>query len=131
VYGAVALSADGRRVAALVRSLDADEFRQRESAYEELEKLKEAAEPALREALEAKPSPEVRRRLAELLEKTSGEWLRTRRAVEALELSGSPEARQVLEALARGAAGARLTREATAALRRRTDDRPTTAPGAP
>jgi hypothetical protein len=38
--------------------------------------------------------------------------------VEALELAGTPEARQVLESLARGVPGARRTREAQAALER-------------
>jgi hypothetical protein len=40
------------------------------------------------------------------------------RAVWALELTGTPAARKVLEALAGGAAGARLTREAKEALGR-------------
>jgi hypothetical protein len=38
--------------------------------------------------------------------------------VEVLESLGTPEARQVLQTLARGAAEARLTREARAALKR-------------
>ncbi len=38
------------------------------------------------------------------------------RAVEVLERVGTPEARQILEDLARGAPEARLTREAKAAL---------------
>jgi hypothetical protein len=46
------------------------------------------------------------------------EVLRAVRAVEALELAGTGEARRVLEALAKGAGHDRLTREARAALRR-------------
>jgi hypothetical protein len=41
-------------------------------------------------------------------------------AVEALEHNGGAEARRVLEKLAAGSSGARLTREAEAALRRLT-----------
>jgi hypothetical protein len=40
------------------------------------------------------------------------------RAVQVLERIGSPEARQILEALAKGAPGARETREAQASLSR-------------
>jgi hypothetical protein len=58
-----------------------------------------------------------------LLQKMSGqsaggELLRQLRAVELLESLGSAEARQVLETLAKGAPGARLTKEARAALDR-------------
>jgi uncharacterized protein YjiS (DUF1127 family) len=41
-------------------------------------------------------------------------------AVQVLEAVGTPEARSVLESLARGVANARLTREARAALERLT-----------
>ena len=56
-----------------------------------------------------------------LLEKLNGpvtdvEVLRQLRAVEALELSGTVEARRHLEELSRGAAHARLTQEAKDAL---------------
>ena len=65
-------------------------------------------------------SVQAMERLNEALEKLSpeGERLRTERAVEALELAGTPEARRALECLAQGAAGARRTREAKAALAR-------------
>jgi RNA polymerase sigma factor (sigma-70 family) len=116
----VGLPADADRVARLVKSLDSDEFAQREKASRELARLGEAAEPLLRKALEGEPAAETRRRLNEALENLSpeGERLRAGRAVEALELAGTPEARQVLESLARGVPGARRTREAQAALER-------------
>jgi hypothetical protein len=45
-------------------------------------------------------------------------WLRALRAVEALELSGTRDARQALEKIAEGSTGGRLTGEAEAAVRR-------------
>jgi RNA polymerase sigma factor (sigma-70 family) len=110
---------DEQRLARLIADLDSDRFAARESATAELEKLGELAVAAYRKALEGKPSAETRRRLEALLEKSGQESqalapdrLRTLRALEVLELIGSPEARQVLESLARGADGAWLTREA-------------------
>jgi RNA polymerase sigma factor (sigma-70 family) len=116
---------DERRVQALLADLDSDDFAIRQKATEELEKAGEQALPAYRKALEGKPSLESRRRLEDLLAKAqrsredlSGERLRLLRAIEALELAGTPEAREVLQTLAAGAEGARLTEEAKAALKR-------------
>ena len=72
-------------------------------------------------ALERPTTLETRERLQQLLGKLSlsnltGERLRLVRAVEALERLGSPEARQVLEGLAKGAPGALPTWQAQAAL---------------
>ena len=84
--------------------------------------LADLAEPALLAALHDKPSVEKRRRVEDLLKRldasVSPELLRGVRAVEVLESLGTPEARQVLQTLAKGAAEARLTREANAALKR-------------
>jgi hypothetical protein len=113
---------DAARLARLVAALDADDFAIREQATTELEGLGELAGPALRQALEGKPSPEARRRARRLLEaldrSPSGEALRGLRVVEALEQAGTPRARRALEALAKGALQARLTREAAASRRR-------------
>jgi RNA polymerase sigma factor (sigma-70 family) len=119
-----------RRIAELVAELDNARFKVRDKAARELERLEEMAGPALREALAAgpgagKPSEEFRRRVEALLKKledplTSAERLRAVRAVEVLEQTATPAARQVLQALAGGASEARLTREAQAALRRLT-----------
>jgi WD domain, G-beta repeat/WD40-like Beta Propeller Repeat len=116
---------DGKRVARLITELDSDTFTRRERAAGELEALGERALPACRKALEGKPAPELRRRLEALLDKQArAEWdvtperLREARALEALELAGTAEARRILEQLAGGAAGARRTEAAKAALRR-------------
>jgi RNA polymerase sigma factor (sigma-70 family) len=107
----------------LIRDLDSDQFTAREKATAELQQLGEAAGPAIRQALEGKPGLEQRRRLEALLRKlegavAEGEALRSSRAVRVLEYAGTPEARRLLQALAGGAEGARLTREAKAALGR-------------
>jgi hypothetical protein len=112
---------DEQRLARLIADLDSDRFAVRESAEAELEALEETALAACRKALEGKLSAEVRRRLEALVEKaspTSSTRLRPQRALEALELIGSPEARQLLEALARGQPEARRTQDTKAALQR-------------
>jgi hypothetical protein len=87
--------------------------------------LGEAATGFCRRALAGKPSAEVRRRPEALLEAQEREppapaagRLRMLRAVEALESAGTPGARRLLERWAKGAAGARQTAEAKAALER-------------
>jgi hypothetical protein len=76
----------------------------------------------MRQALAGRPSPEVRRRLGELLQRldplASPELLRGLRAVQVLEQVGTPEARDLLRTLAGGVPEARLTQEAKASLQR-------------
>jgi hypothetical protein len=108
-----------KRIRELITDLDSDDFARREKASEVLEKLGEAAEPALRQALEGGPSVEARRRLEKLLATRNGplpplERLRTLRALAALEQAGTPEARRLVAELAKGEEGAWLTREAQA-----------------
>jgi RNA polymerase sigma factor (sigma-70 family) len=113
-------------LARLIADLDSDRFAQREKATRELQELGELAEAALRKLRDGKPSLEVGRRAEDLLAKLRGplppgERLRHLRAVEVLEHIGTQPAQEVLQALARGAAGARLTREAKGALERLTN----------
>jgi hypothetical protein len=110
-------SADPKRVARLLARLDSDDFGVRERATRELEDLGEVVD--LQAALRGQPSAEARRRIEGLLVRRNEEQrARVLRAVEVLELTGTAEARQVLRGLAEGAAGARLTQEAKAALQR-------------
>jgi WD40 repeat protein len=114
---------DAKRIAALIAALDSEKFAEREQATTDLAKLGEAVEPALKKLLAGQPSAEAKRRAEELLAKLGGvvtnpEQLRTLRAIEALEHIGTPEAKQVLEKLAKGAAGARETEDARRSLAR-------------
>jgi WD40 repeat protein len=114
---------DAVQVAQLLTAMDSDDFDERESATSRLAKLGDLAGPAVRKALEAKPSPEARHRLEELVGKLDGpvtipEQARALRCVEVLEHIGSADARRLLDELGKGAPGARLTREAKAALAR-------------
>jgi RNA polymerase sigma factor (sigma-70 family) len=118
-----ALAVDRRRLEEAARELDDDRFAVRRQAAADLEKAGEAAEPVLRRLLEGQPSVEARRRAEDLLQALdeaayTADWRRLRQALEVLELTGTPEARQVLEAAARGTPEARLTRAAKAALAR-------------
>jgi HEAT repeat protein len=94
-----AAATDPKRIAALVKALDADRFAAREQAAAELAKLGDEADTALRAALAGAPSPEARERLTQLLPKMAAptpERLRELRAVEALEVAGTPEAAALL-----------------------------------
>jgi RNA polymerase sigma factor (sigma-70 family) len=114
---------DPKRLARLLAELDSQEFAAREKATQALRELGEAAEPALRHVLEKQPSLETRQRVERLLKEmegpvTSPSRLQVLRAVEVFEQAGTAEARAALKVLADGAAAARLTQEARAALGR-------------
>jgi hypothetical protein len=114
---------DPQKIRRLIAELDDDLFAVREAAQKALAKLDTLAEPVLREALNNNPSAETRRRIEGLLANSTlgapdPETLRRLRAVQVLERVATPEARKVLQDLASGAAGDRLTREAKAALQR-------------
>jgi hypothetical protein len=115
---------DERRLAQLIADLDHEEFARREKASRELEALDGKAGPALRQALEGRPSAEVRARVERLLQRldksTEGPSpeLVLLRVVEALEVNATPQARQVLTELAATHREKPLGREATASLER-------------
>jgi RNA polymerase sigma factor (sigma-70 family) len=115
--------ADPVRITGSIRELDDDDFAVRQRASERLAKWGDAAEPALRRALEAGLSAEQRWRVESLLEGLQGrarsaERLRGLRVTEVLERLASPEARHLLGTLAKGPPDAWLTREARASLGR-------------
>jgi hypothetical protein len=116
--------ADEKTLGRLVADLDSPAYPVRQRATRELSRLDRLAEPTLRKALAGQPSPELRQRIQQLLEQLetapSAERLQALRAVEVLEIVGTPEARRLLEALASGAPEARLTQEAKASLERLT-----------
>ena len=74
-------------------------------------------------ALQGAPPLVLRKRMERLLDKlsvpTRGQ-MRDLRAVELLELLGRSDARQLLQSLADGVSGTRLTREAKSAMQRLT-----------
>jgi hypothetical protein len=119
-------AADGQRIARLIADLDSEKFEAREKAAKELGSLGDLAVPALRLTTAGEPSAETRRRVDRILADTkvqegiitSLDYLRALRALEILERIGTPESRQALNELAKGAQAATLTREAKASLER-------------
>jgi WD40 repeat protein len=114
---------DEKQVRALIGRLDDAQYKVREKAVNDLMHLGESILPLVDQALVTNPSSETRKRLEYLRGQMTGrllhgERLRAYRAVEVLERIGTPEARQVLQALADGAPGALITASAQAALKR-------------
>jgi dipeptidyl aminopeptidase/acylaminoacyl peptidase len=120
---------DVRRVRLLIADLDSGRFAVRQRAADELEKVGEAAGPALRAALVGKPSLEKRRQIERLLEQFDRavpppEPLRRLRAIEVLERIGTADAERVLQTLAEGVVEDPLVGEAKASLSRLARRRP-------
>lgn len=110
-----------------VEGLGADSQEERTKSYERLAGYGRAARAALEAAKESPPSPEVRRsatRLLARLAKPTAEERRAWRAVEVVEAIRGAEAQKLLKELATGAAGAVLTEEARAAVRRVSGEKP-------
>ena len=125
LVGRVAVAAaPPETVAPLLTDLDSGKYSVRLAAEKALRDLGVKAEPALRAALKANPTLEMRQRLEAVLEtldpwqRLTGDALREVRAVQVLERIATPEARHILERLAQGTAPTRLNRAAQAALAR-------------
>jgi RNA polymerase sigma factor (sigma-70 family) len=119
----VAMPAEDR-VRKLIAQLGAEKVADRDAAESELRPIADVVAPALRTALKDNPSAEQSRRVQVLLTGTtnpvlgSGDRLRAVRTIAVLESFGTKEARDLLARLAKGAPGARLTREAADARKR-------------
>jgi WD40 repeat protein len=113
---------DEAQVRKLLADLDSERFAAREAAARALAKLGPPATPALRQALAGAGSTELQRSLRRILDGLKAdpgrEDFRRMRAVQALELASTPEAREVLRAWAGGTAEMPLTEDARAALLR-------------
>jgi WD40 repeat protein len=114
---------DAKELKALLDDLDHEKAAVRVQATSKLQKMGLLVEPALREQLSGKVSPEARQRIEGLLGKlkntpaSSGDQ-RQLWAVFLLECLGTPQARDVLTDLAGGARGLPATRAAADALKR-------------
>ncbi len=96
-----------KQVEELIGQLDHEQYKTREQAKADLNKIGEQILPALERALAGKVSLESKIRLEEMRGRLSskilqGDRLRFYRAVEALERMGTPPARQLLQELAEG-----------------------------
>jgi hypothetical protein len=117
------LPMDPRQIERWLTDLDSNDFPTRQKAMEELGKVGRPAEAALKKTLAGKPSPEVRKRVEELLKRLESndlpaELLRNLRALEVLTRLDPREAEPLLQVLAGGPPEDRLTREAKTSLQR-------------
>jgi hypothetical protein len=114
---------DPRRVRRWLADLGNTKFAVRQAASQALAALDEQATPYLEETLKTAASAEVRLRVRRILEQRqeaapTPQQLRGIRAVAVLEWIGDGPSKNLLRRWAGGAAGARLTTEAGAGLRR-------------
>jgi hypothetical protein len=114
---------DAKLLERLITDLASDDDDVREKAMTELGAKIELAEAALRKTLEAgKPPAGTRRAISDLLSRPlpapNAETLRGLRAIETLEKISTKEAAAVIERITHGAAGARLTQDASATMQR-------------
>jgi WD40 repeat protein len=115
---------DPVQVNGLIVQLDNDQYKIREAAQGDLLKIGEPLLPFVDKVLAKDSSQETKTRLEGLRSKLvgqrlEGERLRIYRAVELLEIIGTPGARQYLQTLAAGAPGALLTESAREAIRKK------------
>jgi RNA polymerase sigma factor (sigma-70 family) len=110
--------AEAEQVARQIADLDSNEYAVRQRAGKLLEEIGEAAEPALRKALENGLPLEAQRRAIQILDKMKPDIVRKLRAIDALEQIGTPAARQILELLSVRALNSRVREAALTAHKR-------------
>jgi hypothetical protein len=105
-----------------IADLDHATYARREEASAALAKAGPLCAPAVRRALQNKPTPEARERLEKVLagisHRPTADDVVCSRAVHALELAGTEAGRKILAEWANGVDGAWLTADARAALGR-------------
>jgi hypothetical protein len=118
--------ADEKTVAKLIADLDSDSFETREQAEAALAKLGAGAAAAIEKALKGPKSAEQKMRLARLLEKSKDQPALTqaRRGIEVLVALRTPEAKELLEKLAKGDDKEWLTQAAKKGLERANEKLP-------
>ena len=115
---------DAEQVLGWIEQLDAPRYADRQEAYRRLGQLGMRAVAIMKQAMQKSPSAETLARLQELVEQAqqavvaSPGMLQQTRAIRVLERIGSQQAQRLLQKIADGEQGARLTREAAAALER-------------
>jgi RNA polymerase sigma factor (sigma-70 family) len=116
-------TSDAKSIDELVSLLDSNRFADRERAEAELRRIGLTDPKQLRSRQDLAKSPEAKARLGKLINDivtlpVPSERLREIRALELLEHTATPAARDLLADLAKGAPGARLTVEAKASMER-------------
>jgi WD40 repeat protein len=113
-------AAEMKQILKLIADIDHSKFAVREAAAKEMQNRSFDAEKALCAALQKNPSPETRRRIEQILAHPTADAppaaIAQLRAIEVLEHIGNADARKLLEWMATGAPGARLTEEAKGSL---------------
>jgi RNA polymerase sigma factor (sigma-70 family) len=113
-----AVPAPAEQTGQLLSDLESQQFATRDKATKMLEALGEAAEGAMRQALQGKVSLETHRRLETLLQKRDPDQLRMLRAIDVLERVGKPDARHLLETLSNNTPNPTVAEVAAFALAR-------------
>jgi hypothetical protein len=110
------------RIARSIADLDSEHYAVRLKAMTELDEAQDLAETALHHVVRGRPNLETRRRAEELLERLdparSAQRRRLLRAIQTLQRMATPQSREALAEIGKGAPNAALTREAKAALQR-------------